>query len=261
MVNQGVVQPAAAGDVVLQPAAGLGIEALQPPEGLLSKWHDDGLVDQAHYASEMGEDNHAHFQCWEIGWTEREQSIVPDDLSKQAREATGKKKKDLEQKIRNKREEKYVADVREYAHAALEHPPLHHRHPCPRPIHRRIRVDIAEPLIKEASGGKCGYQTKITIVKEGDEEQTMGYPGKEQGQAHHRAAVLNIAADALRLAVEVPRRRPASALHHPSLSDRMRACASLRKPMPAVATRPMASRTPCRAPRRSAAPSPAKTSS
>ena len=51
----------------------------------------------------------------------------------------------------------------------------------------------------------CTYSCTINIVKDGDEEKTMGYPGKEDGQIHLKMATIGIGDDELRNAIEVNR--------------------------------------------------------
>ena len=82
-----------------------------------------------------------------------------------------------------------------------------------------------------ATGGRRGtlhqlgrllsYSCTINIVKEGDEEITKGYPGKEEGQIHLKTAVIGIGDEELRTAIEVdlparPRHARAARVRRPS---------------------------------------------
>jgi hypothetical protein len=85
------------------------------PPGVLTRWLNEGKCTKAHYSSEMGESNHAHFQGWHQWETEQPQSEVPDALLELARTTMGSKKKDQEQKVRNTREKKAISELRQCA--------------------------------------------------------------------------------------------------------------------------------------------------
>lgn len=146
------------------------------PPGVLTRWLNEGKCTKAHYSSEMGESNHAHFQGWHQWETEQPQSEVPDALLELARTTMGSKKKDQEQKVRNTREKKAISELRQW-----------------------LRADVVVAFIDQE---QCSYTCMINIIKEGDEEKTMGYPGKEEGQIHLRSAVIGIGDADLRSAIE-----------------------------------------------------------
>jgi hypothetical protein len=104
---------------------------------------------------------------------------------------------------------------------------------------------------------QCSYTCMINIIKEGDEEKTMGYPGKEEGQIHLRSAVIGIGDADLRSAIEVeppscPRHAHAPRVRPPCTDVRFALVRSLRKLRLATVERRMTSRTTTRARARSA---------
>ena len=164
------------------------------PPGVLAQWAVAGLCKKAFYSSELGQENHAHFQGWHQLETKHPQTEVPAVLLAAARDASGKKKMALEQKVRNEREKKALDDLRKCAaRVRTGWPAAPGSCVC---SHRRLlRKDVVEAFIDLE---KCSYSTMLNIVKEGDEEKTKGYPGKEEGQVHLRTAVYGIGDEELR---------------------------------------------------------------
>lgn len=100
-----------------------GVIQMKPP-GLLTRWMADAKCTKAFYSSELSSGNHAHFQGWHQWATEQQQSEVPGELLEAVRNASGRKKTDLEQKVRNMREKGAVAELRKCAAAALRPRPV-----------------------------------------------------------------------------------------------------------------------------------------
>ena len=94
-----------------------GILQMKPP-GLLTRWKAEKKVTKAIYASELSMKNHAHWQGWHQWFTEQPQSEVPEQLLEAVRNASGKRKTELEQKVRNTREKRAVDELRKCAAAA-----------------------------------------------------------------------------------------------------------------------------------------------
>ena len=179
-----------------------GIIQMKPP-GLLTRWQALKRCTRGHYASELSSKNHAHFQGWHEWDTEQPQSEVPEQLLEAVRNASGKRKTELEQKIRNTLETGAVSELRKCAAAAplprvQEH--LAHYQRARACWRRWLRTDVIEKYLDLEA---CTYSCTINIVKEGDEVKTMGYPGKEEGQIHLKTAVIGISDEELRHAIEV----------------------------------------------------------